>query len=58
MFSCNFDTGIKHLHEAGRDTYWATGVTLGNKNALNAMTWTGDSALGQILMEIRKEIGK
>ena len=52
------DTGIKHLHEAGRDTYWATGVTLGNKNALNAMTWTGDSALGQILMEIRKEIGK
>ena len=34
------DTGNKHLHEAGRDTYWATGVTLGNKNALNAMTWT------------------
>ena len=52
------DTGNKHLHEAGRDIYWATGVTLGNKNALNAMTWTGDSALGQILMEIRKEIRK
>ena len=51
-----FDTGNKHLHETGRHTYWVKDVTLGNRNTLNTMTRIGDSALGQILMEIRQEI--
>lgn len=50
------DTGTKELHEAGKSEFWATGISLGNKNIQNKSSWTGKSVLGEVLMEIRAAI--
>ncbi len=49
-------SGDKNIHESGRDTFWATGVSLSHKNAMVKEGYNGDSILGKLLMEIRGEL--
>lgn len=50
------NTGDKRIHEAGRDMFWATGVSISHKDALKTDLWKGSSKLGKLLMDIRNEL--
>lgn len=50
------DSQGKTLGEAGRDTFWAIGLPLTNRNVLNKGSWNGKSELGNILEAVRSEL--
>lgn len=49
------ETGEKSLHEASNNELWATGVELSSK-ALETRNWTGLDMLGNLLMDLRREL--
>ena len=51
------DTGDTTLAEASLDTYWGTGIKLTHENATDPKKWTGKNILGELLQEIRIELG-
>jgi len=52
-------TGDALLAEcAGQDKIWGIGINLHNPDWKNVKNWNGSNYLGQILMEVREELGK
>ena len=38
------------------DRYWGIGISINNRNHKNAKKWLGKNKLGELLMEVRKEV--
>ena len=51
-------TGNKIIAESGRDRYYATGLPITYKDVLQSGKWVGKSNLGEILMNVRREINQ
>ena len=47
------ETRDKTIIEACTDEVWGSGISLGDKNCLNATKWTSIGIMGKILMKIR-----
>ena len=48
------NTGNKELVEGNpKDTHWACGLSIDDKNIWNKEKWTGENQLGKILGKIR-----
>ena len=48
----------KIIAESGRDRFYATGLTITHKDVLQSSKWVGKSNLGEILMNVRREINQ
>lgn len=51
-------TGNKRIAESGRHEYYATGLSITHKDVLNPSKWTSQSKLGELLMNVRREINR
>ena len=51
-------TGNKIIAESGRDRFYATGLPITHKDVLQSGKWVGKSNLGEILMNVRREINQ
>ena len=50
-------TGKKILIEGNpRDTYWAAGLNLYDKDIWNPLKWKGKNCLGDLLSEVREKL--
>ena len=52
------NTGTKQLAESGKHQYYATGLSITNRDILNTGKWTGSSKLGEILISVRRELNR
>lgn len=50
------DTGEATLVESSPSTEWGSGVRLHEKDSTNPSAWKGKNVMGQILMEVRKNL--
>ena len=51
-------TGNSHLVEASYNRTWGTGIPLKDQDCLNSDNWYSTGILGEILMEVRWNLGK
>ena len=51
------ETGTMHLAEATKsDGFFGTGISITNPSCLQRGSWTGKNKLGEILMDIRRDL--
>ena len=49
-------TGTKTIAESGKHKFFANGISITHKNILDMKQWTAQSKLGDILMNVRREL--